>query len=194
MKVIGFNSSPRKGANTATLVETVLKGAADKGAETRMVNLNELNIHGCQGCGACKKKAGTCAFKDDLTPLLEELKDVDAIILGSPIYWFRISAQLKMLIDRFYCYLGQEIDPKTGEKSGFFTFPGGKKFVIVTSQGDEMPEMYQQTLDWLNMVASIMGSSSTEFITHCGSDDNKDSALNNAELMAKAKAAGAALV
>ena len=39
-----------------------------------------------------------------------------------------------------------------------------------------------------------MGSSSTEFITHCGSDDNKDSALNNAELMAKAKAAGAALV
>jgi len=194
VKVIGFNGSPRKGANTATLVETVLKGAADKGAETRIVNLNELNIHGCQGCGACKKKAGTCAFKDDLTPLLEELKDVDAIVLGSPIYWFRIGAQLKMLIDRFYCYLGQEIDPKTGEKSGFFTFPGGKKFVIVTSQGDEMPEMYQQTLDWLNMVASIMGSSSTEFITHCGSDDNKDSAQNNAELMAKAKAVGASLV
>jgi len=54
VKVIGFNGSPRRGANTATLVETVLKGAADKGAETRMVNLNELNIKGCQGCGACK--------------------------------------------------------------------------------------------------------------------------------------------
>ena len=194
MKVIGFNSSPRKGANTATLVDAVLKGAAEKGAETRMVNLNELNIHGCQGCGACKKKAGTCAFKDDLTPLLEEIKDVDAIVLGSPIYWFRVSAQLKMLIDRFYCYLGQEIDPNTGEKSGFFTFPMGKKFVVVTSQGDEIPEMYQQTLDWLNMVVSIMGSSSTEFITHCGSEDEKDSAVKNAELMAKAKAAGASLV
>jgi multimeric flavodoxin WrbA len=194
VKVIGFNGSPRKGANTATLVETVLKGAADKGAETRLVNLNELNIHGCQGCGACKKKAGTCAYKDDLTPLLEEIKDVDAIVLGSPIYWFRVSAQLKMLIDRFYCYLGQEIDPNTGEKSGFFTFPGGKKFVVVTSQGDEMPEMYQQTLDWLNLVVSIMGSSSTEFITHCGSDDEKDSARNDAELMAKAEAAGSALV
>ncbi len=194
MKVIGFNGSPRKGANTATLVETVLKGAADKGAETRMVNLNELNIHGCQGCGACKKQTGKCAFKDDLTELLEEIKDVDAIVLGTPIYWFRVSAQLKMLIDRFYCYLGEETDPNTGEKSGYFTFPGGKKFVIVTSQGDEMPEMYQQTLDWLNVVATIMGSSSTEFITHCGSENEKDSARNNAELIAKATAAGAALV
>jgi multimeric flavodoxin WrbA len=159
-----------------------------------MVNLNELNIHGCQGCGACKKETGKCAYKDDLTPLLEEIKDVDAIVLGSPIYWFRVSAQLKMLIDRFYCYLGEETDPETGEKSGYFTFPGGKKFVIVTSQGDENPELYQQTLDWLNVVATVMGSASTEFITHCASENEKDSARNNSELMAKAEAAGAALV
>jgi multimeric flavodoxin WrbA len=194
VKVIGFNGSPRKGANTATLVETVLKGAADKGAETRIVNLNELNIHGCQGCGACKKEPGKCFYKDDLTPLLEEMKDVDAIVLGTPIYWFRESAQLKMLIDRFYCFMGEETDPNTGETSGFFTFPGGKKFVIVTSQGDENPEMYQQTIDWLNVVATIMGSSGTEFITHDSSENDKDSASNNADLMAKAEAAGAALV
>ena len=194
MKVIGFNGSPRKGANTATLVETVLKGAADKGAETRMVNLNDLNMKGCQGCGACKKEPGKCVQKDDLSPLLQEIKEVDAIVLGTPIYWFRVSAQLKTLIDRFYCYMGEETDPNTGETQGFFTFPGGKKFVLVTSQGDEMPEMYQQTFDWLNLVVSIMGSSSTEHINHCGSENEKDSAKNNADLMAKAEAAGAALV
>ena len=194
MKVIAFNGSPRKNANTVTLVEAVLKGAADKGAETRLVNLNELDMKGCQGCESCKKEPGKCAFKDDFSPLIQEMKDCDAIVLGSPVYWFRVSAQLKMLIDRFYCFMGEETDPNTGEKSPFFVFPSGKKFVIVTSQGDENPEMYQQTFDWLNLVASIMGSSSTEFITHSGSENARDSAKNNAELMAKAESAGAALV
>ena len=194
MKVIAFNGSPRKNANTVTLLEAVLEGAAEKGAETRLVNLNELNAKGCQGCEACKKAPGKCALKDDLAPLLEEMTECDAIVLGSPIYWFRVSSQLKMLIDRFYCFMGSEKDPDTGEESPYFVFPQGKKFVIVTSQGDEQPEMYQQTFDWLNLVATIMGSPSTEFITHCGSEDARDSARNNAELMNKAKAAGAALV
>lgn len=194
MKVIGFNGSPRKKANTVTLIEAVLKGAADKGAETRLVNLNEIDAKGCQGCEACKKDPGKCALKDDISPLLEEMKECDGIVLGTPIYWFRESAQIKALIDRFYCYMGVETNPTTGEETSTFVFPGGKKFVIVTSQGDEMPEMYQQTFDWLNLVVSIMGSAGTEFITHCGSENAKDSALSNAELMAKAEAAGAALV
>jgi multimeric flavodoxin WrbA len=194
VKVIAFNGSPRKKANTATLIEAVLRGAASKGAETRMVNLNELNMKGCQGCEACKKKPGACAYKDDLQPLLQEMKECDAIVLGSPIYWFRTSAQLKMLIDRFYCFLGEETNPETGEKQGYFTFPEGKKFVIVTSQGDENPELYQPTFDWLNLVASVMSASSTEFITHVGSENDKNSARNNADLMTKAEAIGAALV
>jgi multimeric flavodoxin WrbA len=194
VKVIGFNGSPRKNANTAALVEAVLKGAASKGAETRLVHLNELNMKGCQGCVACKKEPGHCAYEDDLTPLLEELKESDAIVLGSPIYWFRVSAQLKALIDRFYCYMGEETNPETGERTPYFVFPPGKKFVIVTSQGDENPALYQQTLDWLGLVATVMSASSTEFITHCGSEDDRDSARKNAELMGKAESVGASLV
>ncbi len=194
MKVIGFNGSPRKNANTAAVVEAVLKGAATKGAETRLVHLNELNMKGCQGCLGCKKEPGHCAYEDDLTPLLEELKECDAVVLGSPIYWFRVSAQLKALIDRFYCYMGEQTNAETGERTPYFVFPPGKKFVIVTSQGDENPALYQQTLDWLGLVATVMSASSTEFITHCGSEDDKDSARNNAELMAKAESVGSSLV
>ncbi len=194
MKVLGFNGSPRKGGNTVTLVEAVLSGAASKGAETRLVNLNELDIKGCQGCEACKKAPGKCALKDDMTPLLQEMAECDAVVLGTPIYWFRVTAQLKMLIDRLYCFMGVEKNPDTGEESPYFVFPGGKKFVVVTSQGDDNPEMYQQTLDWLNLVLTIMGSASTEFITHYASENARDSARNNAELMSKAEAAGAALV
>jgi multimeric flavodoxin WrbA len=55
MKVIGINASPRKRANTQTLVESILNGAAEKGAETRLVNLREFKINGCLGCEGCKK-------------------------------------------------------------------------------------------------------------------------------------------
>jgi len=194
VKVIGFNGSPRKRGNTATLVEAVLRGAASKGAETQLVHLNELEMKGCQSCYACKKDPGRCAVEDDLSPLLEQMKECDAVVLGSPIYWFRVSAQLKTLIDRFYCFMGEETNAETGEKTPYFAFPTGKKFVLVTSQGDENPELYRQTLDWLNLVTTIMSASSTEFITHCGSGDDADSARNNTELIAKAESAGASLV
>jgi multimeric flavodoxin WrbA len=54
MKVIGINASPRKRANTQTLVESILDGASEKGAETRLVNLRELKINGCWGVKAAK--------------------------------------------------------------------------------------------------------------------------------------------
>ena len=62
MNVIGINASPRKRANTQTLVETILDGAAQAGAQTRLVNLRELSINGCIGCEGCKKKPGHCAY------------------------------------------------------------------------------------------------------------------------------------
>ena len=77
MKVIGINASPRKKANTQTLVEAILSGAEDKGAETNLVNLRELKINGCLGCEGCKKHLGKCVQKDDLTQLLQEMTTYD---------------------------------------------------------------------------------------------------------------------
>jgi multimeric flavodoxin WrbA len=180
MKVMGFNGSPRKSANTQALVEGVLKGAAAK-------------------CDGCKKELGKCIQKDDLSPLLQEMKDCDAIVLGTPIYWFHVSSQLKTLIDRFYCFFGWEPHPETGELKEIYAFPKGKKFVIVTSRGDDentktLPELYQQVANWLNVVATAMGSSSTEFVNHYGSYNLRDSAREDTELMAKAESVGEGLV
>jgi multimeric flavodoxin WrbA len=191
MKVLAFNGSPRKKANTQSLVEAVLKGAADKGAETRLVNLNELDIKGCQGCDACKKKIGACVQKDDLSPLLQEMKDADAVVLGTPIYWYHVSSQFKALVDRLYCFYGEDIDAATGEKSLKVWFPHGKKFVIVTSQ--EAPQPFEPIQNWLNLVATAMNAGSIEFIEHCSSENKKSSARNNAELMAKAQTIGESL-
>jgi multimeric flavodoxin WrbA len=199
MKVIGFNASPRKNANTQSLVEAVLRGAESKGAETRLINLNQLNIKGCQGCEACKKDLGTCFQKDDLSPLLKEMAECDSIILGTPVYYYQVSAQLKALVDRLYCFLNFELDPETWEVKEIRSFPEGKKFVVVTSRGDlentdKYPELYEQLQNWFNIVIAGMNPASLEFINHYGSMNLRDSARENADLIAKAESVGASLV
>ncbi|MBU0968550.1 MAG: flavodoxin family protein [Proteobacteria bacterium] len=104
MKVMAFNGSPRKKWNTATLLEKALEGAAAQGAETRLVHLYDLDYKGCISCFACKtrggKSYGTCAVQDDLTSLFAEIKEADAIILGSPIYFGDVSGEMRSFLER----------------------------------------------------------------------------------------------
>jgi multimeric flavodoxin WrbA len=199
MKVIGMNASPRKGANTATLVEKVLKGAADKGAETKLVDLRKLDMKPCIGCDKCKENLGHCVQKDDLTPLMEGMATYDAIVLGTPVYWFHVSAQFKTLVDRLYCYYGFEIDPETNDYKETLAFPPGKKVVFVTSRGDpedkkDYDVYYGYMNEWLKVVGMALLPSSVEFIHHYGSWNEKDAARKDAGLLAKAESVGASLV
>jgi multimeric flavodoxin WrbA len=197
MKVIGINSSPRKKANTQTLVEAVLAGAEKNGAETRLVNLRELKINGCLGCEGCKKHLGKCVQKDDLTPLLQDLAEYDAIVLGTPVYWFHVNAQFKMLVDRLYSFM-QHTDPETGEAVMRFEFPAGKKFVLVISRGDNepaamLPQLYDHLNEWLNIIPLSLGAGSIEFLHQYNAEIDRKSAQNDAALIEKANALGGSL-
>lgn len=199
MKVIGINASPRKKGNTATLVGTVLRAAEQKGAEVRLVNLRELQMNPCIHCDGCKKELGTCVQKDDLSPLLQDLMAADAIVLGTPVYWWHLPAQTKMLTDRFYCYFLEDTNPETGEVKFDSAFPGGKKFVVVTSRADNepaqlFPELYDHLSAWLTMLTTVLGAASTEYVIQHGSHSDRDSASQNADLIARAASVGAALV
>jgi len=106
VKVIAINGSPRKNWNTATLLEHALKGAASAGAETKMVHLYDLNYKGCISCFACKLKGGEsfgrCAVKDDLTPVLNEINEAGALILGSPIYFGDVTGEMRSFLERLF--------------------------------------------------------------------------------------------
>ena len=194
MKIIGINASPRKNANTQTLVEAILTGAEKNGAETRMVNLRELKINGCLGCEGCKKHLGRCVQKDDLTPLLQDLTGYDAIVMGTPVYWFHVSAQFKMLVDRLYSFM-QHTDPETGEAVMKFEFPAGKKFIFVLSRGDAqpaevLPQLYDHLNEWLNIIPLSLGAANIEFFHQYGAGIDRKAARNNEELIKKAEALG----
>ncbi len=103
-KVIAINGSPRKKWNTATLLGKALEGAASCGARTELIHLYDLNYKGCVSCFACKLKDGAsygkCAYRDDLTPILERIDQVDAIILGSPIYLGTATGEMRSFLER----------------------------------------------------------------------------------------------
>ncbi|MBU4262329.1 MAG: flavodoxin family protein [Proteobacteria bacterium] len=118
MKVMAFNGSPRKKWNTATLLGKALEGAAAQGAETRLVHLYDLDYKGCISCFACKTRGGesygTCAVQDDLTSLFAEIKEADAIILGSPIYFGDVSGELRSFVERLlFPYLVYDNPPRS---------------------------------------------------------------------------------
>jgi len=105
MKVMAFNGSPRKTKwNTVTLLKNVLKGAASVGEKTELVQLYDLKYSGCISCFACKKinrkRDGICAVQDDLTSVLDRIRNTDALIIGTPVYYGAESAATRAFIER----------------------------------------------------------------------------------------------
>jgi multimeric flavodoxin WrbA len=106
MKVIAINGSPRKKWNTAKMLESALGGCKDAGAETKMVHLIDLKFKGCTSCFGCKRLGGPsygkCAMRDELTAVLDDVWDADALIIGSPVYFGDVTADLRAFLERFW--------------------------------------------------------------------------------------------
>lgn len=117
-KVVGMMCSPRKGGNADLLLDRALEGAASKGAKVRKIVLNDLDFRPCQECGGCEE-TGACVLNDDLRPVYKELEGSDGIIIASPVFFGTVTAQLKMMIDRFNClWIKKYILKKTGRPAG----------------------------------------------------------------------------
>ena len=100
MKVIGLYASPRgKESNTLKLVNAVLAGAKDEGAETELVDIYSLDIAYCTACGTCYAK-GDCTLLDDFQDIFERMMNAEGIVLGAPNYINSVPAPMKALFDR----------------------------------------------------------------------------------------------
>jgi multimeric flavodoxin WrbA len=102
MKVVAFNGSPRKDGNTAILIHHVFGELEKEGIETDLVQFSGRKIHGCAACYKCfENKDQRCSVKDDLAnECIEKMIGADGILLGSPVYFADVTAEMKALIDR----------------------------------------------------------------------------------------------
>lgn len=100
MKILAIIASPRgMQGNTGRLLEEVLAGVGESGAETEILSLKSLKVQPCVGCDVCHK-TGICNIKDDYEGIKGKLLACDGFILASPNYIFNVTAQMKALFDR----------------------------------------------------------------------------------------------
>jgi multimeric flavodoxin WrbA len=125
MKVIGFSASPRKAGNTAWIVNKILEGAKEQGAETQSWCFSDLDINPCQGCYGCKKGELRCIINDDMQIIYDAIEHADALVLGSPTYMGQMSAQAKIFTDRLFAQFQPRFSPHYKEHNP------AKKLVLV---------------------------------------------------------------
>lgn len=100
MKVLAINGSARKNGNTHVLISRLLKQCNAAGMETEEVQFAGDVIEPCKACFACGGKENCVHQKDYFTEIFEKMKQVDGIILGSPVYSANISANMQAFLER----------------------------------------------------------------------------------------------
>ena len=103
MKVLGIVGSPRKKGNTDILVEAVLSGANSMGTETEKIYLADYQFKGCTGCEGCSKTYD-CVINDGMQEIYNKIEEADALVLGSPTYFYNVTGITKLFLDRLFKY------------------------------------------------------------------------------------------
>jgi multimeric flavodoxin WrbA len=105
VKVLALSSSPRKDGNSRLLAESVLAGAVQGGHDAEIVDLSDVVSAPLRDCRVCRNSDGRCSIDDGYEEvLLGKVLGADALVLATPLYWYGISGQLKIFIDRIFCY------------------------------------------------------------------------------------------
>src|SRR5262245_48155762 len=100
--LVALNGSPVRGSSIDLLLQEVCKGFREAGGEAEQLYCNDLWVKPCQACGP-EPTTGYCIFHDDMDQVFPRLERAHAVVVGSPIYFDAVSAQLKLVIDRCNC-------------------------------------------------------------------------------------------
>lgn len=183
MKVVGLVGSPREDGSTDALVREVLEGAEEAGAETRLYNLAQMDISGCRACMGCKEGEG-CEVDDDMQDLYEELHGCGGVVIGTPIYFYNMSAQTKAFTDRLFALLGPGFSKRLGED---------RPTVFVVTQGADDRSLFRPVIDKMAEAFGLAGLSVRDTILQACSD-GAEGVLRDEELRTRAREAGRALL
>jgi len=128
-KILELTSSPRKNGNSTLLAHAIADGARAAGARVETVNLGALTIRPCTACDTCHASDERfCVIRDDMRRLYAKIVAADALIYASPVYWFTVSAQMKLFMDRCYAL---------GGPGGYAL--KGKRMAVALTYGDADP-------------------------------------------------------
>jgi multimeric flavodoxin WrbA len=158
-QVLILAASPRKNGNSTILALKAADGVKAEGGQADVVLIAQLKIAPCNACNSCIAEPGTgCIIMDDMQPLYEKIKGAQGIIFATPVYWFNISAQMKLLIDRAYAIQDKGCWAFTGKDVGVILTYGDED--VFTSGGVNALRSFQDILAFskANLVGAVYGT------------------------------------
>lgn len=189
MKIVAVLGSPRLNGNSAFIAGRFLETAKSLGAEIRSFALNTLTYRGCQACLSCKKGAETCVLKDGLSEVIEAVREADVIVLASPVYYGDVTGQMKLFIDRTYCFLAPDYitNPKRSRLSP------GKAMVFVLTQGLANEAGFSDVFPRYSEMMKFNGIGETHLLRACGLS-KRDDVLERQDVLKQAQDLAARIV
>jgi len=138
-KVIGLLGSPLSDGNTAKLLERALKGAEDAGCTVEKIEVASLDFQACMEMMFCKDH-DTCIMDDDMQQLYPKFKEMDSIIIATPVMTMGIPGKLKSLMDRFQVFFMA----KYMRHKSFITIErrAARKGLFICISGMKIPEVF----------------------------------------------------
>jgi len=188
--LVALNGSPVRGSSIDLLLEAAGAGARAAGGTFEHIRCNELIVKPCQACGP-EPTTGYCIYHDDMDGVFASLERAHAVIVGSPIYFDTVSAQLKLVMDRCNC-----VTPLVVLPDGSDTFrPKWKRTrrgAFVTACGSH--RRYELAERSVRGFLKWIGAKWEETLAWMHEDNATGSVAQDAELMAKARALGTRLI
>jgi multimeric flavodoxin WrbA len=175
-RVLVVSSSLRTGSNSEQLAKAAAKGAEEAGNSVEFLSLKDKNLQFCRGCLACQK-TGKCVIRDDMDSMIEKVKDADAIIFATPIYYYEMSGQLKTFLDRCNpLYIAD------------YQF---RKIYFLSASAEDGDEVYQRALSGLQgWVDCFPKAELIRSVVSAGGINEPNGIRNHADLLNQAYALG----
>ena len=182
-KILGICASPRKNGNSEIILDKLLSGARSRGASTKKILLGQLKFSPCLECPRIKKD-GTCLVRDGMNSVYKGIREADAVVLASPIFFGSVSAQAKMMIDRFQClwqakYVFKTVRQPLEKKKGVF--------LCVSASGRR--DFFENAKAVVRNFFAVAGIAYSGEV-FCGGVENKGDILKKKSCLSKAKKMG----
>ena len=98
-KICVIKTSLRLNSNSDQLADAFIQSAKESGNDVIEISLKDKKIAFCKGCLSCQK-LGHCVIDDDANIITEKIKQADVVVWVTPIYYYEMSGQMKVMIDR----------------------------------------------------------------------------------------------
>ena len=155
MNILAFNGSPRRNGNTSALLQEMIRGANESGANVEQIIAQDVNLKYCTGCLKCNFIKQCAIRDDDWQDLSQKILAADVLVFASPVYFHHVTASLKKILDRFRSFMHVQITEHGLKHTPWHNWR--KHFILLLCLGSSVDDDAQPIIDLFKFIIEVLG-------------------------------------